>query len=83
MVDAHVHPVQGGLERIRCDLSEATTREEYVGAVRAYSLTHPALEWLVGGGWGLPSFPDGAPTRRQLDALVAFIAEGALPSALF
>ena len=23
-VDAHVHPVQGGLERIRCDLSEGT-----------------------------------------------------------
>ena len=25
-VDAHVHTVQGGLERIRCDLTGATTR---------------------------------------------------------
>jgi len=27
-VDAHVHTVQGGLERIRCDLSELNTRQE-------------------------------------------------------
>ena len=26
-VDAHVHPIQGGLERLRCDLSEHETRE--------------------------------------------------------
>ncbi len=29
-VDAHVHTVQGGLERIRCDLSELGTREDYL-----------------------------------------------------
>ena len=33
--DAHVHPIQGGLERLRCDLSEHETREEYLAAVRA------------------------------------------------
>ncbi|MET1059510.1 MAG: amidohydrolase family protein, partial [Nocardioides sp.] len=32
-VDAHVHPVQGGLERVRCDLSEAHTREDYLRIV--------------------------------------------------
>ncbi len=29
-LDAHVHPVQGGLERIRCDLRELRTREDYL-----------------------------------------------------
>ncbi len=33
-VDAHVHPIQGGLERLRCDLSEYTTREEYLAVDR-------------------------------------------------
>ena len=39
--DAHVHPIQGGLERLRCDLSELSTREEYLAAIRAYADRHP------------------------------------------
>ena len=39
--DAHVHPIQGGLERLRCDLTELGTREEYVAAVREYAAAHP------------------------------------------
>ena len=35
--DAHVHPIQGGLERLRCDLSEHATREEYLAAIRSYA----------------------------------------------
>ncbi len=34
--DAHVHPIQGGLQRMRCDLSALGTREEYLDAVAAY-----------------------------------------------
>ena len=32
--DAHVHPIQGGLERLRCDLSELETRDDYLAAIR-------------------------------------------------
>ena len=39
--DAHVHPIQGGLERLRCDLSEHDTREEYLAAIRAYADATP------------------------------------------
>ena len=39
--DAHAHPVQGGQERLRCDLSELTTREEYLEAVRTYAEANP------------------------------------------
>ena len=43
-VDAHVHPIQGGLERLRCDLSPHETREQYVAAVADYAATHPDVE---------------------------------------
>ena len=69
-VDAHVHAVQGGLERIRCDLSELTTREEYLQAVREYADAHPALPWIQGGGWAMAAFPGGTPTAADLDAVV-------------
>lgn len=69
-VDAHVHAVQGGLERIRCDLSELETREEYLAAVKAYADTHPGLPWILGGGWSMAAFPGGTPTCEDLDSVV-------------
>jgi predicted amidohydrolase YtcJ len=69
-VDAHVHPIQGGLERLRCDLSGHGTREEYVAAVADYAATHPDVEWILGGGWAMPAFPGGTPTAADLDAVV-------------
>ncbi len=68
--DAHVHPIQGGLERLRCDLSEHATREEYLAAIRAYADAHPELEWILGGGWAMPAFPGGTPTAADLDTVV-------------
>nr|MBA3309131.1 amidohydrolase family protein [Nocardioidaceae bacterium] len=51
--DAHVHPVQGGLERMRCDLSGQLTRDGYLGTIRAYADRHPDVAWVTGGGWSL------------------------------
>ncbi len=68
--DAHVHPIQGGLERLRCDLSEHETREEYLAAVRAYADGHPDLPWILGGGWAMPAFPGGTPLAADLDTVV-------------
>jgi predicted amidohydrolase YtcJ len=69
-VDAHVHPVQGGLERVRCDLSEGRTREDYLQTVREYAADHPDLPWILGGGWAMAAFPGGTPTAADLDAVV-------------
>jgi predicted amidohydrolase YtcJ len=69
-VDAHVHPIQGGLERLRCDLSQHGTREQYVAAVADYAASHPDVEWILGGGWAMPAFPGGTPTAADLDAVV-------------
>jgi predicted amidohydrolase YtcJ len=68
--DAHVHPIQGGLERLRCDLSEHETREEYLAAIRTYADSHPDAEWILGGGWAMPAFPGGTPLASDLDAVV-------------
>jgi predicted amidohydrolase YtcJ len=69
-VDAHVHAVQGGLERTRCDLSHGSTREDYLGLVKDYADTHPDVPWILGGGWAMSAFPGGTPVASDLDALV-------------
>jgi predicted amidohydrolase YtcJ len=69
-VDAHVHPVQAGLERMRCDLSAGGTATEYVDLVARYAATHPDRAWICGGGWAMAAFPGGAPTADLLDAVV-------------
>jgi predicted amidohydrolase YtcJ len=65
--DAHVHPVQGALERLRCDLSQLPDRAAYLSAVAAY----PGRGWVTGGGWSMSAFPDGLPNREDLDTAAA------------
>jgi len=68
--DAHVHPVSGGMELALCNLNGLKTPEQVFEAIRKYAAEHPKEPWIVGGGWDLPVFPGGNPTRRQLDAIV-------------
>jgi predicted amidohydrolase YtcJ len=68
--DAHCHPIQGGLERTQCDLTEGRTREEYVAMVGEYAAHHDG-PWITGGGWAMAAFPGGIPSAADLDAVVA------------
>ena len=68
--DAHVHPVQGGLERLRCDLSEIDSREGYLDAVRRYAEANPDRLWIGGGGWSMAVFGPTGPTAADLDSVV-------------
>ena len=68
--DAHVHPVQGGLERLRCDLSGIHTRNGYLAAVRAYADANPDRLWIGGGGWSMAVFGPEGPTAAELDQVV-------------
>ncbi|MER5866233.1 amidohydrolase [Kitasatospora sp. NPDC002040] len=68
--DAHVHPVGAGVELGQCDLSGATTPDEYAARIRAYADTHPDLPWITGGGWSMEAFPGGTPDRHLLDTVV-------------
>ena len=68
--DAHVHPPAGGLEMLRCNLSDAYSRQEYLRIVAEYAASHPDEPWILGGGWSMDAFPRGAPTKDLLDAVV-------------
>jgi len=65
--DAHVHPIQGGLESLRCNLIDYKTRQEYLAAIAVYSGNLPRSAWVLGGGWSMPAFPGGTPTADDLD----------------
>jgi hypothetical protein len=67
--DAHVHPIQGGLESLRCNLVSFKSRHDYLAAIAAYSQTRPSSAWVLGGGWSMPAFPGGTPTAADLDAV--------------
>lgn len=69
-VDAHVHAVQGGLERIRCDLSGDADRADYLDTVARYAAAHPEHDWILGGGWAMPAFDGGTAPAADLDAVV-------------
>ncbi len=77
--DGHVHPVDGGLRILSCDLSTAGSADECFSAVAAYVRAHPDLAVIVGDGWLLEWFERGTPPRRSLDAIVgdriAFLTE--------
>lgn len=70
-IDAHVHPVEGGVERLGCDLSAGWTREDYLDIIRDYVAEHPDHDWIIGGGWQQAAFPGGAPHASDLDQISA------------
>jgi predicted amidohydrolase YtcJ len=66
--DAHCHPIQGGLERRQCDLTDGGTRDEYLAMVREYAAGHDG-PWITGGGWAMAAFPGGTPSAADLDSV--------------
>ena len=69
-IDAHVHPIEGGLERMRCDLSGGATREDYLRIIRDYAEANTDEPWILGGGWQMAAFPGGVPLASDLDEIV-------------
>jgi predicted amidohydrolase YtcJ len=68
--DAHVHPVWGGLDMLRCNLSDLLSRDEYLARIGEYASENPDLEWVQGGGWSMSGFPGGTPLASDLDSVV-------------
>ena len=68
--DSHVHPVSGGMELAECNLNQITTREGILEAVGRYARENPGKLWIRGGGFQLPLFPQGNPSKSLLDAVV-------------
>lgn len=66
--DAHVHPMQGGGERLGCDLTDAVDAADTLARIDAYATAHPDDEWIVGGGWHMAHFDRGTPSADLLAA---------------
>jgi len=69
--DAHVHPINAGLEQLRCDLSQDHGLEAYLDRIGGYVSSHPTASWILGGGWSVDVFPGGNPRAETLDGLVS------------
>jgi len=67
--DAHVHPVQGGLESLRCNLAGLKTRSEYLEKIKTYADDLRPGAWVLGAGWSMPAFPGGTPGAADLDGV--------------
>jgi predicted amidohydrolase YtcJ len=67
--DAHIHPVSGGLESLRCDLTGMRTRQDYLAALAVYCERLAPGMWVLGGGWAMEAFPGGTPTAADLDTV--------------
>ena len=68
--DAHVHPLWGGLDMLRCDLADLSTQDAYLARIAEYAARHPDDGWVLGGGWQMSAFPGGTPTAEALDRVV-------------
>jgi len=68
--DAHVHPLWGGLDMLRCDLADLSTQDAYLARIAEYAGGHPDDAWVLGGGWQMSAFPGGTPTAEALDRVV-------------
>jgi predicted amidohydrolase YtcJ len=68
-VDAHIHPVWGGLGSMRCDLHDVDP-VEYDAAIAAYAERSADRAWIDGSGWYMAAFPGGTPRHEQLDRVV-------------
>ena len=70
-IDAHAHLVGGGLSLEELRLDDAFDLAAVSQRIAAWAKAHPDARWVTGEGWSYAAFPDGLPTRAQLDALVA------------
>jgi predicted amidohydrolase YtcJ len=68
-IDAHVHPLTGGMRILTCDLTETTSRDEAEARIAAAAASLPGGEWLTGGGWLYEWYLKGSPSARVLDRL--------------
>lgn len=66
--DAHVHPMMGGLARMRCNLEHLSDPETALTVVADY-VRSTDTEWVLGGGWKYHWFEGGNPPAALLDAV--------------
>jgi predicted amidohydrolase YtcJ len=71
MQDAHVHPIEYGVDLAILNIIDLQTVDDYKVAIAEYAAANPELPWIIGTGWTFSAFGAGvAPQREILDELV-------------
>ncbi len=66
--DVHVHPIAAGLRHLECSITQGSTLEQTIDAVRACTAAAAPGEWVTGGQWDASAL-GGVPTAAMLDAV--------------
>jgi len=69
-IDGHLHLLGGSLSLEELRLDDAETFPALTQRVRDWATANPDAHWVTGEGWTYAAFPDGLPSRLQLDAIV-------------
>jgi predicted amidohydrolase YtcJ len=70
-IDGHLHLLGGSLSLEALRLDDAETFTALTQRVRDWAQAHPDAHWVTGEGWTYAAFPDGLPSRQELDAIVS------------
>ncbi|MGB7404807.1 MAG: amidohydrolase [Pacificimonas sp.] len=72
LIDGHGHVMGLGQQLSQLDLSQTTSLDEALAAIRDYAEANPELEWITGRGWNQENWALGRfPTAVELDTVVA------------
>lgn len=71
-VDAHCHPLTGGVDLLGCDLSDCGSPDEVLAAIADHVRDDSGADedWVLGGGWAVDLFGPDGPTAADLDRVV-------------
>jgi predicted amidohydrolase YtcJ len=69
--DSHAHPIHGGIQMGRCDLSDESSVEAILARLRSCERALEPGAWLLGGGWNLSLFPEANADKALLDGISA------------
>ncbi|MEX2504691.1 MAG: amidohydrolase [Egicoccus sp.] len=79
--DGHLHPLNGGVESLDCDLVDSVDVDEVLARLSRFVADHPdadATPWVLGWGYPPEILPGGVGRAEVLDAVV-----GDRPAALW
>ena len=72
LIDSHVHVMAIGFSELTLDLSNTTSLDQALAAIRAFAAENPGRRWILGRGWNQEKWGLGRfPTAEELDRAVS------------
>ncbi|MEP7267638.1 MAG: amidohydrolase [Saprospiraceae bacterium] len=68
-IDSHVHFMDGGYNISSVQLRDASTKAEFINRIKAFALTIPKGQWIMGGDWNHELWGGTLPERNWIDSV--------------